>query len=156
MRVKRFFTGLIIALVVLIVLPIALLFIFFFDTGKMKVNYDENFTKDKWSMALVVDSLDDTETEKALSFSVSENDINNFIYSAIKDNEELNKYLTQLAIDIKEDSYVLNVSGKAFFFETRAKLTTTLSKDKINDQDAFILTVDKMSLGRLTKLKPIA
>lgn len=155
MRIKRFFTGLIIALVVLIVLPIALLFIFFFDTGKMKVNYDENFTKDKWSMALVVDSLDDTETEKALSFSVSENDINNFIYSAIKDNEELNKYLTQLAIDIKEDSYVLNVSGKAFFFETRAKLTTTLSKDKVNDQDAFILTVDKMSLGRLTKLKEV-
>lgn len=155
MRIKRFFTGLIIALVVLIVLPIALLFIFFFDTGKMKVNYDENFTKDKWSMALVVDSLDNTETEKALSFSVSENDINNFIYSAIKDNEELNKYLTQLAIDIKEDSYVLNVSGKAFFFETRAKLTTTLSKDKVNDQDAFILTVDKMSLGRLTKLKEV-
>ena len=155
MRIKKFFTGLIIALVVLIVLPIALLFIFFFDTGKMKVNYDENFTKDKWSMALVVDSLDNTETEKALSFSVSENDINNFIYSAIKDNEELNKYLTQLAIDIKEDSYVLNVSGKAFFFETRAKLTTTLSKDRINDQDAFILTVDKMSLGRLTKLKEV-
>ena len=155
MRIKKFFTGLIIALVVLIVLPIALLFIFFFDTGKMKVNYDENFTKDKWSTALVVDSLDDTETEKALSFSVSENDINNFIYSAIKDNEELNKYLTQLAIDIKEDSYVLNVSGKAFFFETRAKLTTTLSKGKINNQDAFVLTVDKMSLGRLTKLKEV-
>ena len=157
---KKFLKGLIITLVVLIVLPIALVFIFLFDTGKMAVDYDENFNKDNWSESLVVDSLDYAPTEKLLKFGVSENDINNFINDAIKNNAQLNKYLTQLALDIREDCYVLNVSGKYSFFETRAKMTMTITKDTIKDdkgqeQEAFVLNVNKMTLGRLTKLKPI-
>ena len=152
---KKFFRGLIITLVVLIILPIALIFIFLFDTGKMKVTYDDNFTMDKWSQALVVDSLDHTVDQKKASFVVSEADINNILYSGIKNNTQIQKYLTQFAIDIQEDAYTLNVSGKLFFFETRAKLATKLSKGKVGDKDAFILSVDKMSVGRLTQLKPI-
>lgn len=152
---KKFFRGLIITLVVLIILPIALIFIFLFDTGKMKVTYDDNFAMDKWSQALVVDSLDHTVDEKKASFKVSEADINNILYSGIKNNTQIQKYLTQFAIDIQEDAYTLNVSGKFFFFETRAKLATKLSKGKVGDKDAFILSVDKMSVGRLTQLKPI-
>ena len=156
---KRFFKGLLITLVVLIILPIALLFIFVFDTGKMAVTYDENFTQETMSKRLVVDSLDHTVDDKLIKFSLTEQDINNFIHAAIKDNDLLNQYLTQLAIDIKEDSYVLNVSGKAWFFETRAKLTTTLSKETVvsadGEKEAFVLTVNKMTLGRLTKLKEV-
>ena len=156
---KKFFKGLLLTLVVLIILPIALLFIFVFDTGKMAVTYDDNFTQEAMSKKLVVDSLDNTVTDKKVEFSISEQDINNYIHAAIKDNALLNKYLTQLAIDIKEDSYVLNVSGKAWFFETRAKLTTTLSKETVvsadGEKEAFVLTVKKMTLGRLTKLKEV-
>lgn len=121
----------------------------------MKVTYDDNFAMDKWSQALVVDSLDHTVDEKKASFKVSEADINNILYSGIKNNTQIQKYLTQFAIDIQEDAYTLNVSGKFFFFETRAKLATKLSKGKVGDKDAFILSVDKMSVGRLTQLKPI-
>ena len=152
---KKFFRGLIITLVVLIILPIALVFIFLFDTGKMKVTYDDNFQMEKWSQALVVDSLDNTETQKKAKFTVTEADINNMLYSGIKDNSQIQKYLTQFAIDIQEDAYTLNVSGKFYFFETRAKLTAKLSKDEIDGKNAFILSVDKMSVGRLTQLKPI-
>ncbi|MBR5996605.1 MAG: hypothetical protein IK028_01100 [Bacilli bacterium] len=152
---KKFFRGLIITLVVLIILPIALVFIFLFDTGKMKVTYDDNFQMEKWSQALVVDSLDNTETQKKAKFTVTEADINNMLYSGIKDNTQIQKYLTQFAIDIQEDAYTLNVSGKFYFFETRAKLTAKLSKDEIDGKNAFILSVDKMSVGRLTQLKPI-
>ena len=152
---KKFFRGLIITLVVLIILPIALVFIFLFDTGKMKVTYDDNFTMETWSQALVVDSLDPAESEKKAKFTVTEADINNILYSGIKGNTQIQKYLTQFAIDIQEDAYTLNVSGKFYFFETRAKLTAKLSKDKVGDKDAFILSVDKMSVGRLTQLKPI-
>ena len=156
---KKFFKGLLLTLVVLIILPIALLFIFVFDTGEMAVTYDDNFTQEAMSKKLVVDSLDNTVTDKKVEFSISEQDINNYIHAAIKDNTLLNKYLTQLAIDIKEDSYVLNVSGKAWFFETRAKLTTTLSKETVvsadGEKEAFVLTVKKMTLGRLTKLKEV-
>ena len=152
---KKFFRGLIITLVVLVVLPIALVFIFLFDTGKMKVTYDDNFQMEKWSQALVVDSLDHTVDQKKASFKVSEADINNILYSGIKNNTQIQKYLTQFAIDIQEDAYTLNVSGKFFFFETRAKLATKLSKGSIGGKEAFILNVDKMSVGRLTQLKPV-
>ena len=152
---KKFLKFLIIFLVVVIVLPIALLFIFFFDTSKMSVTYDDAFTTEKWSSALVVDSLDNTTTEKRAKFQVTEEDINNFINASIKDNAELKKYMTQLAVDIKDDSYVLNVSGKFLFFETRARFTCTLSKEKVNDKDAYVLKVDKMALGRLSQLKNI-
>lgn len=156
---KKFLRGLVITLVVLIILPICLVFVFFFDTGKMKVDTDENFTKEEWTKSLVVDSLDYTESEKLARFSISENDINSLIYSATKDNTELSKYLTQLAVDIQDDCYVLNVSGKFNFFETRAKLTAKLTKEEISYQghkeEAFVLTVEKMSLGRLTKLKKV-
>ena len=152
---KKFFRGLIITLVVLIILPVALVFIFLFDTGKMKVTYDDNFQMEKWSQALVVDSLDNTETQKKVRFTVTEADINNMLYSGIKGNTQIQKYLTQFALDIQEDAYTLNVSGKFYFFETRAKLTAKLSKDQIDGKNAFILSVDKMSVGRLTQLKPI-
>ena len=146
---KKFFKGLLITLVVLIILPIALLFIFVFDTGKMSITYDDNFTQQTMSQKLVVDSLDKTVSDKQIKFSLTEQDINNYIYAGIKNNDKLNQYLTQLAIDIKEDSYVLNVSGKAYFFETRAKLTTTLSKETVvsanGEKEAFVLTVNKMT-----------
>ena len=156
---KKFFRGLLITLVVLIILPIALVFIFLFDTGKMKVNYNEDFTVENWSKSLVVDSLDNTPSLAKAKFVLTENDINNYIHSQIKNNKQLTKYLTQLAVDIKKDSYVVNISGKAFFFETRAKLTAKLSKEIVvseeGEKEAFVLSVDKMALGRLSSLKPV-
>ena len=156
---KKFFKGLLITLVVLIILPIALIFIFLFDTGKMKVKYNEDFTIEDWSKSLVVDSLDYAPSLAKAKFVMTEEDLNNFIHSQIKKNTQLQKYLTQLAVDIKNDSYVLNVSGKAFFFETRAKLTAKLTKEMVvssqGEKEAFVLSVDKMQLGRLSQLKPV-
>ena len=156
---KKFFKGLLITLVVVIILPIALIFIFLFDTSKMNVKYDDNFNSETWSKAMVVDSLDYAPSEKKAKFVVTENDINNLINSAFKENKEVTKYLTQFAIDIQKDAYVLNVSGKAFFFETRAKLTAKLTKETVisseGEKDAYVLSLDKIALGRLNHLKPV-
>ena len=156
---KKFLKVLLILLIVFVVLPVALLFIFVFDTGKMKVNYDENFTTEKWTNALVIDSLDNTKEDKAMSFIVTEEDINNLIHSSIKDNTELNKYLSQLAVDITDDHYIINASGKIFFFETRAKLHATMERKLVvsgsTQEEAYVFTVDKISLGRLNHLKGI-
>ena len=156
---KKFFRGLLIFLIVFIVLPVAFVFIFIFDTGKMKVDYNDNFTKEGWSKALVVDSLDYTTTEKVARFQVSENDINNFIHDALKDNAQFNQYVSQLAIDITDDSYVLNISGKLSFFETRAKLTATLEKMYVAsngfEEEAYVLKVEGLTLGRLSHVKEV-
>ena len=156
---KKFFRVLLILLIVFVILPVAFVFIFLFDTGKMKVDYKDSFNKEDWSKALVVDSLDYAPTEKVARFEVSENDINNFILDALKDNEQFNEYVTQLAIDITDDSYVLSISGKLSFFETRAKLTATLEKMYVSsngfEEAAYVLKVKGLSLGRLTHLKEV-
>lgn len=156
---KKFLKVLLILLVVFVVIPVAFAFIFIFDTGKMAVDYDENFNKEEWSKALVVDSLDYAPTEQVARFSVSENDINNFIKDALKDNDQFNEYVTQLAVDITDDSYIINVSGKLSFFETRARLTATLEKMMVAsngfEEEAYVFTVKGLSLGRLTKLKEV-
>ena len=92
---KRLIRALIILIVIFVVIPVALACIFLFDTSKAKVTYDDNFDQQKWGKALVVDSLDNTETNKYASFSISESDVNSFIHGAIKDNEVVNQYLSQ-------------------------------------------------------------
>ena len=157
---KKFLTGLAIFLVVFIVLPVGFVFIFLFDTGKMPVEYNDSFNKEDWTKALVVDSLDYAPTEHVARFEVSEADINNFIHSAIKDNAQFNQYVTQLAVDITDDSYVVNLSGKLGFFETRAKLKAKLEKMVVIsngfEAEAYVLTVDNISVGRLTHVKDVA
>ena len=156
---KKFFKALIIILIVFIIIPVALVFILFFDTGKMKVKYDDNFKNEDWAKALVVDSLDYTESDQAAKFMVTEEDINNLIHAAMKDNKELSKYLTQLAVDIQNDQYVINASGKLYFFETRAKLHAKLERKMVSngatEAEAFVFSVDKLSLGRLSHLKDV-
>ena len=157
---KKFFKGLLIFLVIFIVLPIAFIFIFLFDTGKQPVEYNDNFNKEDWSKALVVDSLDYTKAEQVARFQVTEDEINNFIHSALKDNAQFNQYVTQLAVDITDDSYVLSISGKLSFFETRAKLKATLEKMIVSsngfEAEAYVLKVDGITLGRLSHVKDVA
>lgn len=157
---KKFLRGLLIFLVVFIVLPVAFVFIFLFDTGKMDVTYNDSFNKEDWSKALVVDSLDTAPTEKVARFSVSEGEINNFIHSALAGNTQFNKYVTQLAVDITDDSYILSISGKLSFFETRARLTATLEKMYVSsngfEEEAYVLKVKNITLGRLSHVKEVA
>ena len=157
---KKFLIGLAIFLVVFIVLPVGFVFIFLFDTGKMPVQYDDTFNKDNWAKALVVDSLDNTATTQTARFEVSENDINNFIHTALAGNDQFNKYVTQLAVDITEDSYVVSISGKLSFFETRAQLKATLEKMIVSsngfEEEAYVLKVENITLGRLSHIKEVA
>ena len=126
----------------------------------MPIEYNDSFNKEEWSKALVVDSLDYAPTDQVARFEVSEADINNFIHSAIKDNAQFNQYVTQLAVDITDDSYILNLSGKLGFFETRAKLKAKLEKMVVIsngfEAEAYVLTVDNISVGRLTHVKDVA
>ena len=156
---KKFFRGLIIILIVFVILPVAFVFIFIYDSSKMSVHYDKNFSKEEWGKALVVDSLDNTASEKIVRFEASESDINNLIRTSLKGNKEFNEYVTQLAVDITNDSYVVNLSAKWNFFETRSKLTAKLQKMIVTnngiEEEAYVLTVDQMSLGKLPQLKDV-
>ena len=156
---KKFFRALIIILVIFVVLPVAFVFIFIFDTSKMNVHYDKNFSKEEWGKALVVDSLDNAKENKIARFQATESDLNNLIHTSLKDNKDFNKYVSQLAIDITKDSYVINLSGKWNFFETRTKLTATLEKMIVSnnaiEEEAYVLKVTNMSLGRLPQVKDV-
>ncbi|HHT67334.1 MAG TPA: hypothetical protein GX010_03815 [Erysipelotrichaceae bacterium] len=156
---KKLLKSLIIILVIFVVIPFALIYGFLYDSSKMKVTYDANFSQEKWAEALVVDSLDDTVEDEKVKFSITEEEINNFIYSAIKDNAEIKKYLTQLALDVRENDYLISASGKLAVFETRAKLSVQLSREIVvsqsGEKEALVMTIKNLTVGRLTKLKEV-
>lgn len=146
-----------IAVFVLIILPPALVFAFLYDGSTVKVTYDETFTTEKWSQSLVMDSLDDAASEGVAKFSITENDINNMIYNAYKDNSDIKQYLKQIAVDIKDNSYLISATGKFYFFETRAKISTTLEKTMMpkggSEEEAYVFTITSTNLGRLPNMK---
>ena len=102
---------LLVVFLVLFVFPPAFVFIFIYDTSKMKVTYDEAFDSDKWAESLVMDSLDNTVSEGAAKFSISESDVNNMLYQSYKDSEEMQQFVKQIAIDVRKNSYVFSISG---------------------------------------------
>ena len=159
---KKKKVGLIIFLVVFLVifvLPPAFVFIFIFDTGKMKVTYDETFDQSAWANALVMDSLDDTSTDGYAKFSITESDINNILYAPFQENEELKNYVTQFAIDIRKDSYIFNISAKFGFFETRLRINAKLSKEVVKrngvEEEAYVFYFKDATLGKLPGMKGI-
>ena len=151
---------LLVVFLVLFVFPPAFVFIFIYDTSKMKVTYDEAFDSDKWAESLVMDSLDNTVSEGAAKFSISESDVNNMLYQSYKDNEEMQQFVKQIAIDVKKNSYVFSISASLGFFNTRIQIVTNLSKGQVENrngylEDAYIFTIKDVVLGKVPGLKPL-
>lgn len=151
---------LLVVFLVLFVFPPAFVFIFIYDTSKMKVTYDEAFDSDKWAESLVMDSLDNTVSEGAAKFSISESDVNNMLYQSYKDSEEMQQFVKQIAIDVKKNSYVFSISASLGFFNTRIQIVTNLSKGQVENrngslEDAYIFTIKDVVLGKVPGLKPL-
>lgn len=151
---------LLVVFLVLFVFPPAFVFIFIYDTSKMKVTYDEAFDSDKWAESLVVDSLDNTVSEGAAKFSISESDVNNMLYQSYKDSEEMQQFVKQIAIDVRKNSYVFSISASLGFFNTRIQIVTNLSKGQVENrngslEDAYIFTIKDVVLGKVPGLKPL-
>ena len=150
---KGWLVGLVIFLLIFIVIPGSLALLCY-DTGMMDITYDENFDKNHFTSSLVNDSFDNVKDDGYLKFSVSESDINNLIYSTYKDNTQLRKYLKQFAIDVKEDTYVFNISAKLGFYQTKLKITTRLEKTMIEnshgvEEEAYSFAIKDIKLGKL-------
>ena len=151
---------LLVVFLVLFVFPPAFVFIFIYDTSKMKVTYDEAFDSDKWAESLVMDSLDNTVSEGAAKFSITESDVNNMLYQSYKDSEEMQQFVKQIAIDVRKNSYVFSISASLGFFNTRIQIVTNLSKGQIENrngylEDAYIFTIKDVVLGKVPGLKPL-
>ncbi len=151
---------LLVVFLVLFVFPPAFVFIFIYDTSKMKVTYDEAFDSDKWAESLVMDSLDNTVSEGAAKFSITESDVNNMLYQSYKDSEEMQQFVKQIAIDVRKNSYVFSISASLGFFNTRIQIVTNLSKGQVENrngslEDAYIFTIKDVVLGKVPGLKPL-
>lgn len=154
---KKSKAGLIIFLIFLtifIIIP-GVLLLLIYDNGMMNITYDEAFNNEKFSQSLVNDSLDNVAETGYAEFSVSESDLNNIIYSSYKDNDQVRKYVKQVAVDIKDDEYVFYLSAEVFnFYKTRVKLVTKFEKAMVEDEggvnkEAYVFTIKSASLGKL-------
>lgn len=150
---KKWLAVLIIIFVVFI-LPPVLLFALTYDTSLMDITLDETFDAKSFTDTLVYSSLDNVKDTGLLTFSAGESDINNLIYSTYRENEQVKKYLQQFAVDVKDDTYVFNVSAKLGFYQTRARITTKLEKTMIEktpgvEEEAYAFVVKGADIGKL-------
>lgn len=144
---------------ILIVLPIILVYGFFYD-GKVS-NYEskfENFNINDVASTKLIDSMDNTSTSGNINFEITEDDINEILYtvqdSLKKSNDLLNKYMTGMRIDITDKEYVFSVSAKVPAFKTRVFLYCNLQED--HTEQAYEFKINKLKIGRAGFLTNLA
>lgn len=150
---------LIIGIIVLIfiILPIALVFILFYDGKTMTVNYDKNVTMneflDNYKNELLLQSIEDTSTSGSVEFALTQDDINSLIYYSYSMNESVNSNLRKhlpkayINIDPTQAKYSLYAEGQFLFFKTRARLDAIV--EVTDNPKGMSLTFTNAKIGRI-------
>lgn len=144
---KRKHKGLKIFLIVLciiIVLPIAFLFIAFFDSGTKNVSnkdvHYENLVSEVVYKGL--EKLDYAHPQ--LSFKIDEEMIDGILMSAC-DKINQKQYIPKMYCFINDNNYTFVMDAQISFFKTRVFLNTSLTKDN----DTLEFSINNITIGRL-------
>ena len=144
---------------ILIVLPIVLVYGFFYDgkVGSYESKID-NFNMNEIAQVKLIDSMDNTSTSGNINFEITEDDINEILYtvqdSLRKSNDLVNKYMTGMRIDITNNEYIFSVSAKVPAFKTRVFLHCTLQEN--HSEQAYEFKINKLQIGRAGFLTNLA
>ena len=145
-----------IVIFVIVILPIGLVFAFFFDPThttneqlgvKTSGAGDEDIAK-----RLVVDMFDYTDDDSmnnSLTISINEQEVNQALYDNLLStlDENTRSVVPQAYLDVGEDNYTFVVELNAFgFFKTRVKLITSL--EMTDNPKVVRFNVDDLKIGR--------
>ena len=150
-----------IILFLVVILPVGLVFAFFFDpthttseelgvktTGEQKP-FTENLVVD------LFDYTDDASKKNSLSFSITEQDINQTLYDNLLSpmDENTRSFIPQAYLDVGEE-YTFVVEMNAYgFFKSRLFLITTLSQSE--NPKGLMFELKSLKIGRLGGLQSI-
>ena len=143
---------------ILLATPVVTIYVLFYD-GKAKylepseIQTTGNLFKDR-----AVDALNGVKEKEALVFTISENDINQ-IMANNKDAVTnalpvIEKFYKGMEVTTGDEEYIFAADGELTkFFKTRIVLTTKLSKEDINGEEALVFNVVNIKMGRITVKK---
>ncbi len=142
---------------VILVAPIAALYICFYDGTYKSVEKDPNFEAKDFLQEKLISALDTTKDDGQVAVKVSEDDFNQ-IFLAASDGVKgkfpaLNNYLDGADVKTGDDQYVFSVNahlGK--IFKSRARLYTELTSEEIDGEECISFKVDDVKLGRVSFL----
>ncbi|MBO4286026.1 MAG: hypothetical protein J5880_01680 [Bacilli bacterium] len=153
-----------IVIFVVVILPIGLIFAFFFDpthttseelgvktTGAAQENIAQELLVD------LFDYTDDATMNNSLSISIKEQEVNQLLYDNLLStlDENTRSVVPQAYLDVGQDNYTFLVELNAFgFFKTRVKLVTSLEMS--DNPKGLRFNVDDLKIGRLGRFDDIA
>lgn len=153
----KIFLAIFIPLFLVIILPVGLLYAFFFDTSKNEFSPDPNYNPDQEISNLALRAFDNTGSTGKIDVNLSLDSINNMVYKAMgKDLENSKIYNTSFSIS--GNDYILSASiGVASpVFTTRVYLILNVAHEESESDESIVMTLKSIKLGRLGGLESLA
>ena len=159
----KFLLVLFIIIAILIGVPIALLYIFIYDSGTKEVWHNNEITlndyMDSYSKNLLAKSFNDTKSTGKVEFTLQEGDVNTILsYTMGELPSQVKQYVTGAYLDVTTDTYnfYVNASTPFFpYFKTRVCLVAEL-KDLEGEDKGFELRFKDAKIGKASGLFWIA
>ena len=123
----RFLIGFFITIIVIAGLLVGAVFICFFDGSHKQTNVKEEYTNQEVFNEILVDSLDNTKTSQKINVAITEDQLNQVLYNAYKDNNELKGVIKNFFVEADNGKYnfIMEVDAMGYF-KTRLILATHL------------------------------
>ncbi len=141
---------LLVIFLVLVVGPIALVYILFYDGATKNININNETDIKEIGNRLVVDSLDYAPVEKMIDVKITDNDVDNLLRLAMKSIPNNVPFVKKAYVVVSDNRYLFYVDVDAGIFKTRAKVTTTMEISP--DNEKFVFKIKDVSLGRVDGL----
>ena len=133
---------------IFIVGPIALIYALFYDPASKRVELQEDFTFENVANRLIVDSLDTAPTEAMIDVKVTENDVDNLLYLAMKSVTEKTPYVKKAYVTVRGNKYYFYIDLDGVIIKSRARISTELQIS--DDNENFIFKIKDVALGRVS------
>jgi hypothetical protein len=140
--------------IILIVVPVVVIYACFYDNTTASFVGSDTTDNTVLFQKKTVDAFDSCADGHKIAFAISEDDLNQLLYTASKSLPDSSKdYLKKFTVSIENDSYhfLLDIQATALF-ATRVDITTNLTETT----DAFVFKITDTKLGRIGGMDSLA
>ena len=136
------------------ILLIGLVFILFYDSSHKVINVRSDYPMSEVFNDMMVDSLDNTVTNKEINIRLTQDALNQLLYNAVQDNAGVaSNVIRGFYVEITDTNYNFIFEADALgFFKTKLTLASKLTID----DDTITFAITGIKLGRVGGFDSIA
>ena len=148
-KMKKWPIVLLISLLLIIVLPIALVYIFIYDPNTKNIDLKPNVTMQSIGNRIMVDSLDKAEKDNKIHIQATEEDMDNVLHFGMEKAGK-NPVIKKAYLYVNENRYNFYVDLDLTVLKTRVKVFTTMEESE--DKSSFNFKINDITLGQVSGL----